>query len=243
MKVVFINGSPKKNCSASDYLLKLQTIFLKDKIISEKLRTKNDQNRILKQIETADIVIFSIPLYVDSIPSHILSFLVEMEHFCKRYHLKLKIYAIANNGFIEGKQNQTLFHVLENFCIRSNIEWCGGIGIGGGVMLNALKFVFFIEIAIFLISVFISGIFYNEWVPVTAIHNLIMITSIIFFLHLGVFFYMIRLGRKINSGSFADIKYTRILIPSFIFILFADMFFIVVSIFKGGLFHGWLKKK
>lgn len=223
--------------------MKLQTVFLRGKIIAEKLRTKNDYDRILKQIQMADTVIFSIPLYVDSVPSHVLSFLVEMEHFCKQHKLKLKIYTIANNGFIEGRQNEPLFHVLENFCIRSNIEWCGGIGIGGGVMFNALKFVFLVEMAIFLMSVFVSGIFYNNWFPITIIRNFIIMAFILLFLHLGVLFYMARLGGKINKGSFADIKYTRIFIPSFIFILFADIFFIVVSVFKGGFFKGWLTKK
>ena len=31
--------------------------------------------------------------------------------------------------------------------------------------------------------------------------------------------------------------------PSFIFILFADIFFVIISIFKGGIFRGWLSKK
>ncbi len=243
MKVVFINGSPKKNNSASNYFLKLLTAFLKEKTIIEKLRTQNDYDRILKQIETADTVVFSIPLYVDNVPSHVLSFLLEMEHFCVERSLNLKVYAIANNGFIEGKQNKPLFRVLENFCIRSDIEWGGGLGIGGGVMFNALKFVFLIEVAIFFISAFVSGFLYNDWLPIIAIQNLIIMIFIILFLHLGVLFYMMRLGRNINKGNFADIKYTRVLIPSFIFILFADMFFMVSSILKGGIFKGWLSKK
>ena len=34
-----------------------------------------------------------------------------------------------------------------------------------------------------------------------------------------------------------------ILIPSFIFIAFADIFFLIISIFEGGIFRGWLAKK
>ena len=62
-----------------------------------------------------------------------------MDSFCKEQNLSLKIYVISNNGFIEGKQNAPLFYVMENFCVRSDIHWCGGIGIGGGVMFNALR--------------------------------------------------------------------------------------------------------
>ena len=32
-------------------------------------------------------------------------------------------------------------------------------------------------------------------------------------------------------------------IPLFIFIVFADIFFIIISLFQGGLFRGWLRKK
>ena len=38
-------------------------------------------------------------------------------------------------------------------------------------------------------------------------------------------------------------KYTRILILSFIFILFADIFFTIISLLEGGLFRGWPAKK
>ena len=51
------------------------------------------------------------------------------------------------------------------------------------------------------------------------------------------------MGRHICRGSFSGKKYTRILIPSFVFILFADLFFAIISLFEGRLFRGWLAKK
>ena len=51
------------------------------------------------------------------------------------------------------------------------------------------------------------------------------------------------MGFHIRKGTFSGKKYTRILIPSFIFILFADIFFVIISFFEGGLFRGWLAKK
>lgn len=243
MKTVFIDGSPKKNFSASYYFLKLQSVFVKGQTVFLKLRNKSNHKKILEQIANADAVVFSMPLYVDGPPSHILTFLQDMECFCKEHSLSLKIYVISNNGFIEGNQNAPLFHVMENFCVRSDIQWCGGIGIGGGVMFNALRIVFFIEIGIFLLSIFISGILYGNWVPLEAIYHLIIMLLIIIFFHLGVFFYMPQMGRQINKRKpFAE-KYTRILLPSFLFILIADVYFIIVSLFKGGIFRGWLKKK
>lgn len=243
MKTVFINGSPKKRFSASDYLGKLQSIFVKGQTIFVKLRTKNDYQKIFEQIINADIVIFSIPLYVDCVPSHVLSFLREMESFCKEYQIELKIYVIANSGFIEGKQSATLFRVMENFCTRCNLQWCGGIGIGGGVMFNALKVVLIIEIGVFILSILISGILYANWFPSDAMQSFLSMLLIICFFHSGVIFYMTKMGLQINKGNKFGERYTRILLPSFLFILIADVFFIIVSLLKGGLLKGWLQRK
>ena len=243
MKTVFINGSPKKRFSASGYFGKLQSIFISGEKVFLRLRTKSDHKKIFEQIIDADRVIFLIPLYVDCVPSHILSFLREMERFCKEHKIELKIYAIANNGFIEGKQNAALFRVMGNFCTRSDLLWCGGIGIGGGVMFNALKVVLMIECGIFLLSVFISGILYANWVPIDAIQGFLFALFIIFLLHAGVIFYMIKMGSNVNEGTTFGEKYTRILLPSFLFILIADVFFLIVSLFQGGLFRGWLQRK
>ena len=196
MKTVFINGSPKKHFSASGYFLKLQSVFVRGQSVSVNLRNKSDHQKVLEQLADADAAVFSMPLYVDGPPSHILAFLQDMEDFCKEHSLSLKIYIISNNGFIEGKQNAPLFSVMENFCMRSNTQWCGGIGIGGGVMFNALRIVFLIEIGIFLLSVFIIGILYGNWVLSGATYHLITALLIITFFHLGVLFYMSKMGRQ-----------------------------------------------
>ena len=114
MKTVFINGSPKKYFSASGYFLKLQSVFVKGQSVSVKLRNKSNHQKVLEQLADADAVVFSMPLYVDGPPSHILAFLQDMEDFFKEHSLSLKIYIISNNGFIEGKQNTPLFSVMEN---------------------------------------------------------------------------------------------------------------------------------
>ena len=68
MKTVFINGSPKKHFSASNYFLKLQSAFVRGQAVFLKLRNKGDHKNILEQIIDADAVVFSMPLYVDGPP-------------------------------------------------------------------------------------------------------------------------------------------------------------------------------
>lgn len=88
-------------------------------------------------LRDADNVVFCLPLYIDGVPSHVLGFMREMERFCRDNGLSLHVYAISNGGFIEGNQSRPLMRVLESFCARSGRRWGGGIGIGGGVALDA----------------------------------------------------------------------------------------------------------
>lgn len=243
MKTVFINGSPKRKFSASEYFLDVQRFFVRGNTVKEKLRTKNDYERILNTLVDADTVVFCLPLYVDGVPSHVLPFLKEMEGFCRENELSLNVYVIANGGFIEGNQNQALLQVFENFCARSGLKWRGGIGVGGGVMLNVLKIMFFVYTGILLLNLMVSGVQYGNWLPADALSNYASQVLTIGFFNLGVFWYTLRMGMSINKEKEFGKKYTRILIPSFIFILFADIFFVIISIFKGGFFRGWLSKK
>ncbi len=243
MKTVFINCSPKKRFCASAYFLWLQRLFVKGKKVTERLRNRSDHKRILDELTDADTVVFCLPLYVDGVPSHVLPFLKEMELFCKENSIRLTVYSISNNGFIEGNQSEPLLRIFQNFCVRSNLEWGGGIGIGGGVMLNVTRIVFVIQVGILFLNIMLSGVQNGNFLPVDALKNFAEQALILIFFNLGVFFYIIRMGTAINKGKFFGKKYTRILIPSFIFIIFADIFYFIISIFSGGLFKGWLAKK
>ncbi|MDE7294319.1 MAG: hypothetical protein K2N72_07835 [Oscillospiraceae bacterium] len=243
MKTVFINCSPKKRFCASAYFLWLERLFVRGEKVTERLRNKGDHKRILQELTNADRVVFCLPLYVDSVPSHILPFLKELEAFCKENGLRLNVYSISNNGFIEGNQSEPLLRVLRNFCERSGLEWGGGIGIGGGVMLNVTRIVFIVQIGILVLNIILSGVREGNFLPVDALKNFASQALTLAFFNLGVFFYIIRMGGAVNKGKFFGKKYTRILIPSFIFIIFTDIFYFIVSVFMGGLFKGWLSKK
>lgn len=243
MKTVLINCSPKKRFCASAYFIALQRLFVGGQKVTEHLRTPADHARILEQLKDADTAVFALPLYVDGIPSHVLRFLEQMEAFCRENKLRLNVYAIANNGFIEGRQNEPLMQSLEHFCARAGLSWGGGVGIGGGVMLNVSRILFFLDIAILLLNTALSvantgRIFAKEaWISFG--EN----AALLLYFNLGVLFYLARMGHFIRSGKTSGKKYTRILLPSFVFLLFADIFFFIISLFGGGLFRGWLAKK
>ena len=243
MKTVFINGSPKKKLSVSQYLVFMQGLSVKGEKVKEHLRNQSDHERILNVLKDADSVVFCLPLYVDGVPSHVLSFMKEMEVFCKENNLMINVYVVSNGGFIEGKQNEPLMQVFENFCIRSGINWCGGIGIGGGVMLNVMRIMIFVELGLLLLNIFISGVQMGNWLPMDILSEFVSEILWILLLNAGVIWYSLRMGNALNKGQLCGKKYTRILIPSFLFVIAADIFFVIISVFKGGIFRGWLSKK
>ena len=132
---------------------------------------------------------------------------------------------------------------LEHFCARAGLVWGGGVGVGGGVMLNVYRIVYLVQIGILLLNILLVLINTGSFYARDAFMNFGQNTAIILFLNLGVLFYIARLGRFIRKGGCAGKRYTRILIPSFVFILFADVFFVIFSVLEGGLFRGWLAKK
>ena len=146
------------------------------------------------------------------------------------------MYVLSNGGFIEGCQNKPLMQVFENFCRRCNFKWCGGVGIGGGVMLNVMRIMFLVYLGLFVLNTITAGL--TASLPIFAEQCLVVL-----FFSMGAFFYCFRMGIAVNKGAACGVKFTRILLPSFLFILAADIFFIIISVFQGGIFRGWLSRK
>lgn len=243
MKTVFINCSPKKRFCASSYFISLERLFVTGEKVTETLRTKADHERILTHLKNADAVVFALPLYVDGVPSHVLRFMEVLEQYSRENDLHFGVYCIANNGFIEGRQNEPLMQVFENFCSRSGLRWGGGTGIGGGVMLNVTRIVFIVQLILLPVNMLLSGFQNGNFLPMDAVISFAENALLLLFFNLGVLFFLARMGSAIRHRAFFGKKYTRILIPSFIFIIFADIFFIIYSLIKGGIFRGWLAKK
>ena len=236
-KTVLINCSPKKKLSVSGFIMKCAGFMIRGPKECFQLRTPADRKPILNALKTAGKAVFIAPLYVDSVPSHMLPFLKEMEGFCKENGLHLKVYVIANNGFIEGKQNEPLMQVMENFCARAGLAWCGGVGIGGGVMLNVERIMITVMFWLMLLNMLLCAA-HGENV-LDPVRSFGISLGELLLLACGIIAYTVRLAFHVNKGTDAGKRYTRIMVPSFLFILFADIFFVIISFFQGGLFRGW----
>lgn len=141
MKVALINGSPKVKNSASGCILQeLKPLLPEESQITEFSFSKPElDNNALEQIYGCDKLVFVFPLYVDGIPSHLLSCLYQMETFFKsKPAKKITVYSFANSGFFEGQQNSIALEMMKNWCEESGLQWGQGVGIGGGGMLPML---------------------------------------------------------------------------------------------------------
>ena len=139
MEITIINGSPRLKKSNSEILKNYLLNFIKENKINEyfSFSIKLDDS-IKTNIHNSDILIFIFPLYVDGIPSNLLSLLLNFENE-KLINSKTKIYCIVNNGFFEGVQNYLAISQIRCWTKKVNAHWGQGIGVGGGELLSHLK--------------------------------------------------------------------------------------------------------
>ncbi|HSP47810.1 MAG TPA: hypothetical protein VLN47_07025 [Clostridiaceae bacterium] len=138
MRIALVNGSPKSGRSASEGILNSLKNLLPegDGIEEMHLRTHHMGEEELERLAGCDALVFAFPLYVDGVPSQLLSCMVKMEAFFKERSVNgIMVYAMVNSGFYEGKQNENAIDHVKNWALKSNLSWGTGLGIGGGGML------------------------------------------------------------------------------------------------------------
>jgi len=140
MIYALINGSPKAAGSGSAELIRRFRPMVPMRHECREIDMHNGRlsDDALRSLYECEAWVFFFPLYVDGIPSHLLSCLLSLE---KRARRGTRVYAVINCGFIEGEQTETAMLLMENFCARAGLEWCGGIGIGGGGCLSMVKLI------------------------------------------------------------------------------------------------------
>ena len=142
MKITLINGSPKVERSASEYILaSLKSLLPDESEFSEfKFNHVKLSDPDLMKIADTDLMVFAFPLYVDGIPSHLLHCLYQLETYLNANKAKdIRVYAIVNCGFYEGHQASIALDMMRNWCSKASLVWGQGIGIGGGGFLASLE--------------------------------------------------------------------------------------------------------
>lgn len=86
---------------------------------------------LLELLGTHRTLILTFPLYVDSLPSH----LVDLLEGIKGKVSGVSLYAVVNSGFFESEKNLVAIEILKNFCLEAGLKWGRALAFGGGGMV------------------------------------------------------------------------------------------------------------
>lgn len=133
MRIALIDGSPKVKNSTSGTLLKDIKGYWEEnvEIVHFGFHSPVNSKEVIEELAKTDVWVFSYPLYVDGIPGHLLSCLVQLEE-ARINNPQIHVYGIVNCGFYEGIQAEYALKLLQNWCLKAGVIWSGGIGVGGG---------------------------------------------------------------------------------------------------------------
>jgi len=133
MRIALINGSPKANSSASGVLLEdLKGYWGEEaEVVNFGFHSAAVSKEVIEELARTDVWVFAYPLYVNGIPGHLLSCLIQLEEACLQ-NRRIQIYGIVNCGFYEGIQAGLALKLLQNWSIKAGFIWSGGVGVGGG---------------------------------------------------------------------------------------------------------------
>jgi multimeric flavodoxin WrbA len=146
MNIALINGSPKiggKNNSGIllDFLKK--KLEPQNKIFEYRINKKPLNEAQIGELFGMDAVVIGFPLYCDAPPSPLLRWMIQMDDYARSNAVQTNayVYAIANNGFYEGKQNAIALDIIKNWCGRVGFRYGQGLGQGAGEMLPYIEYV------------------------------------------------------------------------------------------------------
>lgn len=137
MQIALINGSPKSAESTSGRILSVLDAALRKDGAIEKvaLRAPAVDAQTQAILEESAVWVLAFPLYVDGVPSHLISCMQQIEKMQMR---DKTVYAVINCGFYEGEQSVNALNIMENWADRCGYTFGGALGIGGGPALAAM---------------------------------------------------------------------------------------------------------
>lgn len=141
-KALLIIGSPKFTNSASENLGNLLLSGLVSQgfegqveHVGKVLRNGNTA-KLFEAMSSANVVIVSSPLYVDSLPAPLISIL---EQYRGIPGIGAGLVGVVNSGFPESSQSRFALDMLRFFANRNDFCWLGGFAVGCGGVFGGKK--------------------------------------------------------------------------------------------------------
>ncbi|MFX1574468.1 MAG: NAD(P)H-dependent oxidoreductase [Promethearchaeota archaeon] len=144
-KALLLIGSPRGENSTSaslgNYLIsKLEEyeMLIEKGFIHRLVNREEAIQKLFRMIESADLIILTFPLYVDSLPAPIIKAmeLIKEERDKSESKKSHSFIAICNSGFPEASQSMVALQICRIFANDCGFVWHGGVALGGGGAIN-----------------------------------------------------------------------------------------------------------
>ena len=142
MNILFFNGSPKSKGSTSGHLLsqlEKNLSALGSYRFAQIFSATATGESLAAALRASDALVMAFPLYVDSLPGHLLSILDQAAHPLALEHTCKKVYTLVNCGFFEGEQGHIALKMVDLWCQDAGLAFGGGISFGAGGMLRLIS--------------------------------------------------------------------------------------------------------
>jgi len=142
-RVILLIGSPRgmrsNSYSLGSYLIgRLENRGLKTStwFTSEVLRSDERTEQFLEELDDANLLVMAFPLYVDSLPAMNIRLMGIIADRSTDSDERKGFVAMINSGFPEAGQNETALAICRQFSLEANMEWLGGLAMGGGMAIG-----------------------------------------------------------------------------------------------------------
>lgn len=145
--ILFLDGGCVSTDNETIFLEQIKKHVEKEEIISVKIgalglikgqfamidsSADTEWKDVCRYLEDASAIVLAANVQLDSVSAKVLAFLEQVEAaVIHGESIGGKFYAILYTDLYEAEQTSIAMGVLKNFCVRANITWGRGLGIGG----------------------------------------------------------------------------------------------------------------
>ena len=142
--ILVIVGSPASRGGNSESIADclIEKLNNKNQACSKILLRKEieRQEGLIERIINTDIIIFSFPIYANSVPGLVLEFFEFLyQNKDKLSDKQPKMLVISNSGFPEPEANRCALDCCRLFAREIGFSWMGGFGVAPGTLIDGKK--------------------------------------------------------------------------------------------------------
>ncbi len=141
-QILILNGSPRAPISNSKRYAQMFAKHWNCQKVYAEITVENHE-QLCAEVGRFGDVLLVFPLYVDSLPSGLLSFLKDLERSLGEKRPTISV--LVNCGFLESAQNDPAVRMVQLFCQRSGCRFGSVLKIGSGEAILTTPFAFLVE--------------------------------------------------------------------------------------------------